>query len=204
MDMIGKLIQRVERTRHGFKDIRAAADEVMTTNTPQESFRLARNLFVSDVRQARMLATFIFGRLGAASEESLTFLRNQVSQDTDWRVQEVLAQAFDRYCSDIGYEKALPIIRDWIEDPSPNVRRAVTEGLRIWTSRPYFRDHPDVAIQLLSQLRQDESEYVRKSVGNALRDVSKKHGERVGAELGQWDVSKRRVAQIYKLASKFL
>jgi 3-methyladenine DNA glycosylase AlkD len=174
MDMIGKLIQRVERTRHGFKDIRAAADEVMTTNTPQESFRLARNLFVSDVRQARMLATFIFGRLGAASEESLTFLRNQVSQDTDWRVQEVLAQAFDRYCSDIGYEKALPIIRDWIEDPSPNVRRAVTEGLRIWTSRPYFRDHPDVAIQLLSQLRQDESEYVRKSVGNALRDVSKK------------------------------
>jgi 3-methyladenine DNA glycosylase AlkD len=204
MDMIAKLIQRVERTRHGFKDIRAAADEVMTTNTPQESFRLARNLFVSDVHQARVLATFIFGRLAAASEESLAFLRTQVSQDTDWRVQEVLAKAFDRYCSDSGYEKALPIIREWIEDSNPNVRRAVTEGLRIWTTRAYFRDHPDEAIQFLSQLREDESEYVRKSVGNALRDISKKYGELVRAELEQWDVSRRRVAQTYKLACKFL
>ena len=58
------------------------------------------------------------------------------------------------------------------------MRRAVTEGLRIWTGRPYFHNHPEVAIQLLSQLRNDESEYVRKSVGNALRDISKKHKAR--------------------------
>lgn len=35
------------------------------------------------------------------------------------------------------------------------------------TSRPYFRDHPQIAIQLLSAHREDASEYVRKSVGNA-------------------------------------
>jgi 3-methyladenine DNA glycosylase AlkC len=92
----------------------------------------------------------------------------------DWRVQEILAKAFDNYCSDIGYEKALPIMRDWIKDPNPNVRRAVTEGFRVWTSRPYFRDHPDIAVQLLSQLKDDDSEYVRRSVGNALRDISRK------------------------------
>ena len=204
MDMIERLIQRVQQTQHGFTDIRAAADEVITVKTPEDGIRLAKKLFASGVHQGRMLATFILGRLAATSHESLNFLRTRVSQDMDWRVQEILAQALDNYCSDIGYEKALPIMRDWIKDPNPNVRRAVTEGLRVWTSRPYFRDHPDIVVQLLSQLKDDDSEYVRKSVGNALRDISRKHRELVRAELHQWDVSKKSVKQTYRLASKFL
>ena len=103
-----------------------------------------------------------------------------------------------------GFNERHQEMRDWIEDPNPNVRRAVTEGLRVWTSRPYFRDHPDIAVQLLSQLKDDDSEYVRKSVGNALRDISRKHRELVRAELHQWDVSKKSVKQTYRLASKFL
>ena len=117
----------------------------------------------------RSLATFILGRLAANSKESLDFLKRRVSQDNDWRVQEILAKAFDRYCVDVGYEQSLPSIKEWLADSSPNVRRAVTEGLRIWTGRPYFREHPKVAIQLLSQFRDDESEFVRKSVGNGVR-----------------------------------
>jgi 3-methyladenine DNA glycosylase AlkC len=151
-----------------------------------------------------MLATFIFGRLAAQSDESLNLLRSRVGTDGDWRVQEILAQAFDQYCADRGYERALPVIEDWLADPTPNVRRAVTEGLRIWTSKPYFRDHPDVAVKLLSQLRDDDSEYVRKSVGNALRDISRKHTALVRAELQTWDVSNKRIEQTYKLASKFV
>jgi 3-methyladenine DNA glycosylase AlkD len=204
MGMIERLIQRVQETQHGFKDIQAAADEVIRTTAPEESIGLAKKLFASDIRQARVLAAFILGRLAATSDESLTFLRARVSQDLDWRVQEVLAKAFDNYCFDVEYEKALPVIRDWIKDPNPNVRRAVTEGLRIWTSRPYFRDHPEIAVLLLSRLKDDSSEYVRKSVGNALRDISKKHPELIRTELRQWDVSKKSMEQTYRLASKFL
>jgi 3-methyladenine DNA glycosylase AlkC len=131
-------------------------------------------------------------------------LRERVSQDDDWRVQEMLAQAFDKYCSDIGYEKAVSAIQDWLADQNPNVRRAVTEGLRIWTNKPYFRDHPDLAIKLLSRLRDDESDYVRRSVGNALRDISRKHQALVRAELAKWDVTNKNVEQTYKLAKKFL
>ncbi len=116
----------------------------------------------------------------------------------------MLAQAFDKYCADIGYEHARPVIEDWLDDLNPNVRRAVTEGLRIWTSRPYFRDHPDTAVELLSQLQDDDSEYVRKSVGNALRDISRKHAALVKAELQKWDVSNKSIEQTYKLAGKFL
>jgi 3-methyladenine DNA glycosylase AlkC len=204
MNTVEQFIQRVQKIEHAWTDIRRAADEVVSGNTAGESLDLAKGLFVSDVHQARELAVFILGRLAAQSAESLAFLRNRVSVDEDWRVQEVLAQAFDRYCADKGYEQVLPVIKNWLADPAPNVRRAVAEGLRIWTNRPYFRDHPDVAVKFLSKLRGDDSEYVRKSAGNALRDISKKHQSLVKAELQRWDVSDKRVAQTYKLAGKFL
>jgi HEAT repeat protein len=204
METIEKLIQRVQKTQHGFLDIQKAADEVVAGHAAGESLRLAKQLFTSEKYQARSLATFILGRLAANSKESITFLRGRVSRDKDWRVQEVLAKAFDRYCADVGYEDALPVVEAWLTDSHPNVRRAVTEGLRIWTGRPYFHDHPEVAIQMLSQLRSDKSDYVRKSVGNALRDISKKHEELVRIELRRWDIAEKDVAQTYKLASKFL
>lgn len=42
-----------------------------------------------------------------------------------------MAKAFDKFCKKIGYEKALPIIDEWLKNNNPNTRRAVTEGLRI-------------------------------------------------------------------------
>ena len=204
MNAIQSLIQRVQKTQHGFTDIQKASEEVFADHSSAETLQLAKELFGSEVYQARMLAALLFGKLAAKSKESFTFLRKRVGQDKDWRVQEILAQAFDQYCKDIGYEKSLPIIKDWLADANPNIRRAVTEGLRIWTTREYFREQPDVAIQLLSQLKADQSEYVRKSVGNALRDISRKHKELIRAELQTWDISNERVQQTYKLAGKFL
>jgi 3-methyladenine DNA glycosylase AlkD len=204
MDTIEKLVQRVQKTQHGFLDIQNAATEVVAEASTKESLRIAKQLFASEMYQARSMATFIFGACAAHSKATLIFLKRHVSQDADWRVQEILAKAFDRYCADVGYEQALPEIKGWLADSSPNVRRAATEGLRIWTGRPYFIDHPQVAIQLLSQLRNDESEYVRKSVGNALRDISRKHKELVKIELQGWDISDKRIKQTHKLAGKFL
>jgi len=204
MGKIEKLIQRVQKIQHGFLDIQRAANEVVDEHSVKESLSIAKQLFTSEIYQARSLATFIFGRLAANSNESIEHLKFSVSKDNDWRVQEILAKSFDRYCSDVGYEMALPTIKEWLADSSPNIRRAVTEGLRIWTGRPFFRDHPEVAIQLLSQLRNDESEYVRKSVGNALRDISKKYKELVKNELSQWDITNKHIKQTYKLASRFL
>lgn len=202
--MMPALLQRVLKTQHGFTDIQKAAEEVIASHEQAETLSLAKALFASDVPQARMLATFLFGKLAAKSKESFTFMRKRVGSDKDWRVQEILAQAFDQYCKDRGYEESLPVIEHWLADTNPNVRRAVTEGLRIWTTRDYFREHPEAAIQLLSQLRADESEYVRKSVGNALRDISRKHKELIRTELQNWDMSDKQVLQTYKLASKFL
>ena len=204
MNSIKSLIQRVQKTQSGFTEIQKTAEEIFASHNKSGTFALAKELFASDVHQARMLAAFLFGKLAANSRKSLISLRKRVSKDKDWRVQEILAQAFDQYCRDTGYEKSLPVIKDWLADVNPNVRRAVTEGLRIWTTRDYFRKHPEIAIQLLSQLKADESEYVRKSVGNALRDISRRHKELIQKELQEWDTSDEHIQYTYKLASKFL
>lgn len=201
---IKRLIERAANTGDHFTELRRIAEEVVSESPAKEAIQIGRTMFTSEIHQARSLATIIFGMLSADEKQCLSFLRTHVSNDEDWRVQEILAQAFDRFCSDLGYEKALTIIKDWLSDSNPNVRRAVTEGLRIWTSRPYFKEHPEVAIRLLSKLRSDESEYVRKSVGNALRDISRKHKELIEAELKKWNLSDRPVTQTHKLASKFL
>jgi len=201
---IAVLIERVQKTEHGFTDILKASKEVFAGQAPAETLTTARELYTSKVPQAHMLATFLFGKLAANSSESLGFMRERVSRDLDWRVQEILAKAFDQYCGDTGYEAALPTIEDWLGDANPNVRRAVTEGLRIWTGRPYFREHPETAVQLLAGLKADESEYVRKSVGNALRDISRKHEDLVRVEVEGWDTTDKHVRQTYKLAGKFL
>ena len=76
--------------------------------------------------------------------------------------------------------------------------------MRIWTSRPYFEEHPDEAIRRIAALKNDTSEYVRKSVGNALRDISKKYPQLVEVEVDGWNLENKEIYQVYKLASKFI
>jgi len=151
-----------------------------------------------------MVAVFVLGYTAVRSPEAFKLLRTRVSRDESWQVQEILAQAFNEYCRNLGYENAIPDIKDWLADGNPNVRRAVTEGLRIWNQRDYFRDHPGVAVGLLAGLKDDKSEYVRRSVGNALRDISRKEKRLIGNELSTWDTSDSKVRMTYELASKFL
>jgi 3-methyladenine DNA glycosylase AlkC len=204
METTGELARKVQKVEHGFKAIEKEAENLAGSCSVDDCLSVSGKLFSSQVHQARCLATFILGLIASKSNEAFGFLRRNVAKDDSWQVQEILAKSFDRYCSDIGYEKALPVIEDWLKDENQNVRRAVTEGLRIWTNRTYFKENPKVAIRLLSQLKRDESEYVRKSVGNALKDISKKHRDLIRSELQTWDVSDKRIKQTHKLASKFL
>ena len=79
------LIARVRKTTNGFTDIRRAADELATQESPADRKALAQQLIHSDVPQARMLATFLWGDLAAQDAEIMQFLRDSVSRDPDWR-----------------------------------------------------------------------------------------------------------------------
>ena len=188
---------------NGFKEEERRALVDYKSNDTEYIKELAFLAYKSDIYQVRMYGVFLFGYL-SDQKDILVFMRDEVSEDDNWRVQEVLAKAFDEFCRKTGYEKALPIIDEWLDNHNPNTRRAVTEGLRIWTSRPYFKDNPNEAIRRIAVLKEDTSEYVRKSVGNALRDISKKFPELIRAELNNWKLDGKEINQVYKLASKFI
>ena len=201
---INEMLNNILHIEHGFQHIIDGADEIFSANSKEQCFEVALELFRNDAYQARMLATTILGRLAIEDNDALRFLKEQVSTDKNWRVQEMLAKAFDEICKNRGYEKCFYLIDIWLDDDNPNVVRAVTEGLRIWTSRPFFKENPSLAIALIAKHKADESEYLRKSVGNALRDISKKHSELIRNEVQQWDLSNPQILFTYKLAEKLL
>ena len=202
-EYIKSLEQEFSLIKSGFKEEEKRALLDYKSNDKEYVKRLAFLSYESKVYQVRMYGVFLFGYL-SSDTGILKFMRDEVSKDDNWRVQEVLAKAFDEYCKNIGYENAIPVIDEWISSDNPNTRRAVTEGLRIWTSRPYFKENPQEAIKRLAALKEDTSEYVRKSVGNALRDISRKFPELISEELKTWNLETKEIKQVYKLASRFV
>ena len=196
------LLNKILQIEHGFQHIIDGTDEIFAAYAKEQCYDLALTWSKHEAYQVRMLATSVLGRLATEDDDVLSILRKQISNDTNWRVQEMLAKAFDEVCKCRGYETSLSLIDEWLNDSNPNVIRAVTEGLRIWTSRPFFKEHPSIAVALISKHKAHESEYLRKSVGNALKDISKKHHDLIRQEVQQWDLSNPRIQFTYKYATK--
>lgn len=88
------------------------------------------------------------------------------------------------------YPQTLDRLREWTADPSEHVRRLVSEGTRPrlpWAAQlPAFRADPEPVLGLLELLKDDPSEYVLRSVGNNLNDISKDHPERAVEVAQAW------------------
>lgn len=199
-----QLLEKLSKITNGFKPMETEALQIFKSKPVEEVITLARELLKDERYQVRALAVFLLGYAASQEPKALNILRNEVSKDPSWQVQEILAKAFDQYCKDCGYEKSLPTIEDWLMDENPNLIRAVTEGLRVWTNRPFFNQNPLLAIELISKHKSHHSEYVRKSVGNALKDISRKHKELIISELKSWDLSNPLIQLTYKYATKHL
>ncbi len=180
--------------------IRALGKELSGKGSADEIAVAAERELASPDLKHRMLGVYLLGFTSGERPANLDVLRERAVPDAHWEVQEALAQAFDAYCAVVGYEAALPVIDGWLAGEHPNARRAVSEGLRPWTSksRTYFAQHPGEAIQRLAALRADPSEYVRHSVGNALRDIRRTRPELVDAETATWNLDDPRERFTYE------
>lgn len=83
-------------------------------------------------------------------------------------------------------EETMKTLDGWLDDPSPHVRRLVSEGTRPrlpWGIQlRHLIEDPTPTFAFLQQLQDDDSEYVRRSVANHLNDIAKDHPEHVA----QW------------------
>lgn len=91
---------------------------------------------------------------------------------------------------DVHPSLTLDRLARWVDDPSPHVRRLVSEGSRPrlpWGRRlPAFVRDPGPMIPLLERLLDDPVDFVRLSVSNHLNDISKDHPELAVALARRW------------------
>ena len=87
-------------------------------------------------------------------------------------------------------ELTLKALHTWIDDEDEHVRRLISEGTRPrlpWGQQlPMFMEDPQPVIELLEKLKDDDSEYVRRSVANNLNDIAKDHSDLVAALSSRW------------------
>ncbi|NVK25049.1 MAG: DNA alkylation repair protein [Gammaproteobacteria bacterium] len=128
------------------------------------------------------------GELGARPENKVHLLL----------ALDALKQMTQRFSSEFGIrylllaypEQTLQVMSDWCQHSCHHVRRLVSEGTRPllpWAMQlPNFKNDPKLAMSHLQALRDDESEYVRRSVANHLNDVAKHHPDFVANIADKW------------------
>lgn len=111
------------------------------------------------------------------------------------RAQHALTQRFTCEASIRPFlehhrERTLEVLEAWTRDPNAHVRRLVSEGTRPrlpWAPRvSWMSADPEPGLALIERLKDDPSEYVRRSVANHLNDVAKDHPERALAVAERW------------------
>ena len=87
-------------------------------------------------------------------------------------------------------EQTMRRLAQWATDPDEHVRRLVSEGTRPrlpWARRlPVFQADPSPVLDLLEVLKDDPSEYVRRSVANNLNDIAKDNPDLVVEVARRW------------------
>lgn len=96
--------------KDSLKLVRAEAEKYYKTHTLEECYNMGLGLYQSDNFQIQEVGIFLLGYSAHEYENALSFLKDKVSQHKSWKMQEILAMAFDNHCKIIGYEKALPLI----------------------------------------------------------------------------------------------
>lgn len=90
----------------------------------------------------------------------------------------------------INSQKSLGVIEKWSKSKNYHIRRLASEGIRPklpWGCKlEIFQKDPNPVIKILENLKNDDSQYVLKSVANNLNDISKDNPEIVLQILEKW------------------
>ena len=88
-------------------------------------------------------------------------------------------------------KESLHILSRWARHEDENIRRFATESTRprgVWCEHiGTLKEHPELALSILDQLKADPSRYVQDSVGNWLNDASKSKPDFVKQLCRRWE-----------------
>jgi 3-methyladenine DNA glycosylase AlkC len=145
---------------------------------------------------------------GLTLEQKLSAVR-PLAADSNMSVREMAWLAL-RPSIAAELDSALELLRTWVLDGDPNVRRFASEATRprgVWCSHiGRLKEQPGIGLALLKPLNSDPSKYVRDSVANWLNDASKSQPQWVRQICEAWktESSTKETAYIVKRALRTL
>ena len=128
-----------------------------------------------------------------------TYVEMYGQDDKDWDLSICAMELYTQYSSSefavrpfiIKHEKRMmEQMFKWSKHENEHVRRLSSEGCR--PALPWgqalnsFKKDPSPVLPILTQLKTDPSEYVRKSVANNLNDISKTHPDLIAKLANDW------------------
>ncbi len=139
----------------------------------------------------------------------------EIYGNDNWDLSMKALAHFTKSCSsefairpflDTAPEKGMKQMLKWSKDENEHVRRLSSEGCRPklpWgMALKKFIADPALILPILENLKDDPSEYVRKSVANNLNDISKDHPETVLEICERWQGKSKNTDWIIKHACR--
>jgi 3-methyladenine DNA glycosylase AlkC len=160
---------------------------------------LVTALSASPVEKIRGVAAFVVPILYPDSlQKQLEWLHFTGALEGTWP-RELSAVILHNLVIQRGVSTILHLVREWIKDENPAVRRLVTEAFRprgvMLAHINELKEDPSPLKTILEPLLDDPSDYVQKSVANNLNDISKDNPESILNWTKEWntpDATKQR------------
>jgi 3-methyladenine DNA glycosylase AlkC len=156
----------------------------------ERSDRVIRALIESSDEKVNAVAVSVISALYKDDlDSSLAWLKQTAALSGTWPREHSCVMLHHLFIRE-GVKTVLPKVSSWLLDSHEGVRRVVTEGIRPRLMMvPHIEElkkDPSVLRSVFEPLLDDPSEYVRKSVGNCMNDVSKDHPEMLLDWLEEW------------------
>ena len=145
-----------------FGTLRPAGDAVgkaLVEAPLQEALACIDLMAHDESAEIRSIACQCLARVGVIHPEAIVPLARHLAADSSWEVREFIANALDEVMGQDQGDFVYQVMRQWVHDPDPNVRRVPTNALM-----RYGRRYPDRIIALMKELLHDDSRYVRDNV----------------------------------------
>ncbi len=135
-------------------------------------------------------AIALMGELATFSEENFqkAMLQTKIwAEHPHWEIREMSGQVIRKGLK-VFPIKSLAILKEWSTSESDNLRRLSIESLRPLADIKWLRDPKknDCILEILALNKADSSIYVRKSVGNNLKDLTKYMPEKILTLVREW------------------
>ena len=136
------------------------------------------------------LGLALFSHLMSQTEDNINIgfrVLPKYASHPNWEIREMAGYAI-RECMKRNPQETITALWPYVRSEDENNRRIVSESLRPLADISILRnpERNDMFLELLHSIKDDSSEYVRKSVGNNLKDLTKYMPEKILTLLQNW------------------